>query len=187
MPVTVEPSEFRYVEFDAAEIASMAEDLARTVGLADVPITVEVDETSPLGHTELVSIDPVHIRTQGGAFENPKRIRQLSPEITADVLGRYLRRAADRRSEAFADAPDDDDLEMRQRTAWDVYTVGRLARNGHPVQRQRWLYTFRNRHGFTDESDAAFETLWHADDLTWAQLDQLSADAAAANPGPLER
>lgn len=187
MPVTVEPSEFRYVDFDASQIAAMAEELARTVGLDDVPITVEVDETSTFGHTELVSIDPVHIRTQGGAFENPKRIRQLSPEITADVLGRYLRRAADRRDAAFADAPSDDQLEMRQRTAWDVYTVGRLARNGHPAQRQRWLYTFRNRHGFTDESDAAFETLWNSDQLTWAELDALSAEAAAANPGPLQR
>ena len=47
--------------------------------------------------------------------------------------------------------------------------MGRLGRLGHPVQRQRRLYQFRNRHGFTDAADAAFEQLWEADDLTWAR------------------
>ena len=35
---------------------------------------------------------------------------------------------------------------------------GACARAGHQAQRQRWLYHFRNRHGFTDEADAAFDT-----------------------------
>ena len=98
MPTTVEPSTFRLVDFDAGEIAALADDLARRVGLGDdVQIHVEVDETTPLGHTEVVSLDPVHIRTESGSFEDPKHLRRFSPEAATDVLGRYLMRAADRR------------------------------------------------------------------------------------------
>ena len=56
-----------------------------------------------------------------------------------------------------------------------------------PVRRQRWLYAFRNRHGFTDDADGAFEQLWHGDGLTWADIDRLSEATAATNPGPLSR
>ena len=59
---------------------------------------------------------------------------------------------------------------MPQRTALDVYAVGRLARMGYSVRRQRWLYTFRNRHGFTDAGDGSFELLWSGDGLTWDAL-----------------
>lgn len=187
MPTTVEPSTFRMVDFDAGQIAALTDELARKVGLDDVDIRVEVDETTPLGRTELVSLDPVHIRTESGSLENPKRIRQFSEESATDVLGRYLLRAADRRRPGFGDAPADSDLSVPQRTAWEVYAVGRLARMGYPVRRQRWLYAFRNRHGFTDTADGAFEQLWHGEELTWAEIDRLSEATAATNPGPLER
>ncbi len=188
MATTVSPASFSYVEFDAGTIAALADDLATKIGLgADVPITIEVDETSALGHTDLHSVDPVHIRTESGALENPKRLRQFSPEHAADVLGRYLLRAADRRSTAFADAPSDDDLTLEQRTAWDVHSAGRLDRLGFPVNRQRWQYAFRNRHGFTDAADVAFERLWDGERLSWADVARISDETAAQNPGPLER
>lgn len=188
MPTTVEPSTFTMVDFDAGTIAALTDQLARSVGLgADVPITIEVDETSPTGYTDLVSAEPVHIRAESGSLENPRRIRQFSEEIATDVLGRNLRRAADRRGDGFDDAPPDGDLSVRQRTAWEVYAVGRLARLGYPVRRQRWLYAFRNRHGFTDQADEAFEQLWNSDGLTWAEIDELSETTAATNPGSLSR
>lgn len=188
MPTTVEPSTFSMVDFDAGTIAALTDELARKVGFDDeVQITVEIDETSPMGHTDLVSTDPVHIRTESGAFESAKQIRQFSEEFATDVLGRYLLRAADRRDPAFGDAPDDADLSVPQRTAWEVAAVGRLARMGYPVRRQRWLYAFRNRHGFTDTADDAFERLWNGEGLTWAEIDELSRETAATNPGPLER
>lgn len=188
MPTTVEPSTFRMVDFDAAEIAALTDELAERLGLGgDVEIRVEVDETTPLGHTEVVSIDPLHIRTESGSLEDPKRLRQFSPEVATDLLGRYLLRAADRRTPGFGVPPDDGDLTVPQRTAWEVYTVGRMARMGYPVRRQRWLYAFRNRHGFTDDADGAFEQLWHGEGLTWADIDRLSEATAATNPGPLAR
>jgi hypothetical protein len=188
MPTTVEPSTFTMVDFDAARIAALTDELARKVGLADdVQVFVEVDETTPLGRTELVSLDPIHIRTESGSFENPKKIRQFSEESATDVLGRYLLRAADRRRDGFGEAPPDSELTVPQRTAWEVTAVGRLARMGYPVRRQRWLYAFRNRHGFTDDADGAFEQLWDGDDLVWADIDRLSQTTAATNPGPLGR
>lgn len=188
MPTTVEPSTFRMVDFDAARIAALTDELAHKVGLdGEVEIRVEVDETTPLGRTDLVSVDPVHIRTESGSFEDPKKIRQFSEESATDVLGRYLLRAADRRQPGFADAPADDDLTVPQRTAWEIYAVGRMARLGYAVRRQRWLYAFRNRHGFTDDADTAFEQLWGGEDLTWSDIDRLSETTAATNPGPLNR
>jgi hypothetical protein len=188
MPTTVEPSTFTLVDFDAGEIAALTDELARKVGLGDdVAILIEVDETTPLGRTELVSLDPVHIRTESGAFENPKRIRQFSEDSATDVIGRYLLRAADRRRDGFGDVPPDGELTVPQRTAWEVHAVGRMARMGYSVRRQRWLYAFRNRFGFTDQSDDAFERLWDADELTWAEIDRLSEATAATNPGPLQR
>lgn len=188
MPTTVTPASFSYVEFDADTIAALADELAAKIGLgADVPITIEVDESSALGHTDLESVDPVRIRTESGALENPKRLRHFSPEHAADVLGRYLLRAADRRSTAFADAPPDGELTLAQRTAWDVHSAGRLDRLGFPVNRQRWRYAFRNRHGFTDAADAAFVQLWVGEGLSWADVARISEETAAQNPGPLQR
>jgi len=188
MAATVEPSTFTLVDFDAGQIAALADELARKVGLGeDVPVLIEVDETTPLGRTEMVSVDPVHIRTESGSLEDPKRLRQFSVDTATDVLGRFLMRAADRRREGFGDVPPDSELTVPQRTAWEVSAVGRLARMGYPVRRQRWLYAFRNRHGFTDTADDAFEHLWHGDDLTWSEIDRLSETTAATNPGPLQR
>ena len=66
--------------------------------------------------------------------------------------------------------------------AWEVHAAGRLARAGQQAQLQRWRYHFRNRHGFTDEGDAAFDTLWSADTLSWAEIQALSATALAGIP-----
>lgn len=188
MATTVEPSTFTYVDFDAGHIAALADDLASRIGLdADLPIRIEIDETSALGHTSLESADPVLIRTESGAFENPKKLKAFSDEAAVDVLGRYLLRIADRRSGRFDGAPDDGELTLAQRAAWDVHTMGRLSHMGYPVQRQRWVYLFRNRHGFSDAADAAFQQLWDSPQLTWAELAALSAETEATNPGPLER
>lgn len=187
MPTTVEPAEFSIVDYDAGRIAKLTDDLARAVGLGDAAITIEVDETSALGRTDLASVDPVHIRTESGALEDPKKLREFSEQHATDVIGRHLLRARDRRDPAFGNPPDDAGLTVPQRTAWEVHTVGRLASAGYTVQRQRWLYAFRNRHGFTDAADAAFETLWNGEGLTWDDIDRLSRETAAADPGPLRR
>ena len=185
--VTVTPDEFNFVDFDADLIRSIAERLIDLIGVgSDTVLTIEVDETSPLGRSSIASLDPLVINVESGAFEDPKRPRQQSETGTADVLGRLLLKAADRLDGAFG-APDlDDEAELPYRVAWDVYAVGRLARLGYRAQRQRRLYHFRNRCGFTDTADEVFDEIWTGDGLTWADLVNKVDRALASKPEPVE-
>jgi hypothetical protein len=180
--VEVRPATFSMVSFDAAEIAAIVDRLADQLGLGDVDVVVEVDETTPLGRARVTSIDPVVLAVESGALEDPKRPRQMGVDDASDVLGRLLLRVRDRLDPAFGDVPGDDELSLPVSVAWDVYCVGRLSRLGYRAQRQRRLYHFRNRHGFTDSADAAFDHLWNAESLSWAEIESTSADAAAAQP-----
>ena len=184
MTITVAPETFTLVSYDAAEIASIIDELIAAIGLpSDLDVRLEVDESTPLGRATVASIDPLLITVESGALEDPKRPRNLSRTGSADVLGRLLYRVRDRLDPSFGDPPDDDKLTLPQSVAWDAYCVGRLVRLGfiHYDNRQRRLYHFRNRHGFSDAADDAFERLWMADGLTWADVTALS-DGAVATP-----
>jgi hypothetical protein len=181
VPVEVTPATFTLVEFDAGEIQALVERLASEIGLPeDLAIRIEVDESTPLGMAKVAAFDPVVLTLESGALEDAKAPRRLDARASADVLGRLLFEVRDRLDPAFADAPPDDDLTLPLASAWQTYCVGRLHRLGHRVQRQRRLYHFRNRHGFTDAADAAFAELWTGTDLTWADIEALSEKAAAA-------
>lgn len=177
--VVVSPTTYTYVTFDADRIAAVVTKLLGEIGI-DRPVRVEVDETTPMGRASVSSLEPVTLQVESGAFEDLKRPRQLSEPRVADVVGRLLLRARDRLDPAFGDVPPDGELSLAQNTAWDAYSVGRLGRLGYPVQRQRRLYHFRNRHGFSDVADAVFERLWTADGLTWADIEQACKETAAA-------
>jgi len=180
MAVTVRPSTFTLVNFDAAEITGIAERLRDEVGLpGQLDITIDVDERSPTGRVAVTSTDPLQVSIEGGAFEDPKRPRTLSEANTVDVLGLVFYQTNDRRDPEFGAPEADADLSLAHRVAWDVLAMGRLERLGHPAQRPRWLYHFRNRHGFTDASDAAFDQVWAGRVHSWAELVGLS-DAARA-------
>jgi hypothetical protein len=181
MSVVVRPEEFSLVFFDPAEIRSLLEGLVAEVGLpADMEVTLEVDETTPLGNARISSIDPIVISVESGALEDAKAPRKLDPVASTDVLGRLLFEVKDRLDPAFGDPPPLGDLTLPLASAWQTYCVGRVGRLGHKVQRQRRLYHFRNRHGFTDAADAAFDRLWSADALTWSDIESLSEGAKAA-------
>ena len=176
MPVTVTPDTFTMVDFDAATITAIAERLVTEIGLpADVPVIVRVEERTPMGRVRLLSLDPVDLSIEGGAIEDPKSMRKLSPTRAVDVLGQQLFQVRDRLDPAFGAPALGEPIPLPHQVAWDVYAVGRVARLGHPAQHQRRLYQFRNRHGFTDAADAAFENLWRtADGLTWDALVSVS-------------
>lgn len=183
MSVEVRPESFSMVSFDAAEIRAIVEKLLAELGLpAGLAVTIDVDETTPMGRAQVASFDPVVIAAESGALEDVKRPRQLSVEGTTDVIGKLLFSVRDRLDPTFGEPPADDDLTLQESVAWEVYCVGRLGRLGHPVQRQRRLYQFRNRHGFSDAADAAFDKLWTAEHLTWADITDVSQDALAALP-----
>lgn len=177
--VTIDPEKFTLVLFEADRIRESAAELADRIGV-EGDIHIEVDEPSALGRARVMSVDPVHLWAQGGAFEDPKRPRQLSERNVKEVLGRLLFRVRDRRNPAFAQAPADAELSLAQQTAWDAYCLGRLARLGYEVAKPRRLYHFRNRHGFTDVADAAFERLWDAEGLAWSDIEAVCAETERA-------
>ena len=176
MSVSVTPQEFKFVAYDAALIQRVAEGLLSSLGLDDRDLHIEVDETTPLSRPRVeIGDDTISIRAESGAFEDTKRPRQQSEVATATSLGRVLLRVRDRLAGGFGDAPPDDELTLGQVAAWETYSVGRLQRLGIEVNEQRWRYNFRNRHGFTDAADEAFNKLWAGDGLTWSELQTVSA------------
>lgn len=179
MTVTVEPAEFRFVRYDASEIAELVTRLAEKLGLGGATIEVEVNERSPFGTAELRSIDPIRIAVESGALEHPRVPRTLSPEGVIDVLGRLLLEARDRLDPAFGAPPLGEPVALNHRVAWDTYCMGRLAAVGHRSQPQRRRYHFRIRHGFTDAADDAFDRLWSAERLSWSEVVAIS-DALGA-------
>ncbi|MDP1818808.1 MAG: hypothetical protein Q8K58_02800 [Acidimicrobiales bacterium] len=183
MAVEIRPETFSLVLFDVEEIRALTEQLVAQIGLPrDASVTVEVDETTPLGYAHVTSLSPVMLSLESGALEDPKRPRQMDPVGSADVLGRLLFEVRDRLDPAFGEAPASGDLTLPEASAWQAYCVGRLGRLGHHVQRQRRLYHFRNRHAFSDAADAAFDRLWNGDGLTWADIVAESNGALAAQP-----
>ena len=183
--VEVEPQEFHYVSYDAGHIAEVVGKVADQIGLgADTVVKVVIDEKTPLTRSRTESLDPITLFTEGGAIEDPTEPRKLSDRLTVDVLGKLLLRAKDRIDGGFADAPADADLDLLQQTAWDTYCMGRLERLGYDVRQPRRLYHFRNRHGFNDIVDRAFQRLWTSDALTWADITAICEETAALKAQP---
>jgi hypothetical protein len=177
--VTVAPAEFTFVHFDAGVIEQTVTELLDRLAMGGRDVAIEVDETSPIARVDVHLGDPLRLVVESGAFEDTRRPREMSEEAVAAASGRMLLRVRDRESGQFAGAPADDDLSLAEMAAWDSYSAGRLSRAGYPVNRQRWLYHFRNRHGFTDAADQAFAEIWQSEGLSWDELMAISARAAA--------
>jgi hypothetical protein len=178
-PVTVTPETFSLVEYDAELIRRVATTLADSLGL-DRPVRIEVDESTPLARISVEVGDEIVVRADSGALEDTRNPRHQSETATATSLGRVLLRSADRLHGGFGEAPADNELTLTELAAWETYCLGRLARLGVEVNQQRWRYNFRNRHGFSDDADAAFDEIWASDGLTWAQLKAISERALSS-------
>jgi len=186
--ITVTPDPFRLVPYHTATVHGLAVDAARVTGFPDdVDVALEIDEVLPhplTGTFVDVLGDPprVDMWMSGANFEDPKRPLQFQHELARAELARAFLRACDRLRPEFGNAPADEELSDRQRAAWDVWTEGRAARLGVPATRpDRLLYHYRLQHGFNDVADAVFERLWHADALTWDDLEQACRDTDAAD------
>jgi len=92
MTVTVEPSEFRFVQFDAELIRRVGEGLSAALGI-DRPVHVRVDETTPLARVRVDLGDTIVVHVESGAFEDSRRPREQSDVATTANLGRALLRA----------------------------------------------------------------------------------------------
>jgi hypothetical protein len=171
--VTVDPPSFSLVDFDAGRIAALAAEVGALVGLPDdVTIEIDVDEKTPFGKAwSVVAGRSVTLSIEGGAFEDPQRLRQFSDAGARLVLGRLLYRVVDRLDPGFGDPPADADLTKAEHAAWDAYSLGRYARRADAdAGRAKRHYAFRIRHGFSDASDRAFDQLWHGSGLAWPDI-----------------
>jgi hypothetical protein len=173
MIVTVDPPAFSLVDFDAGKIAALAAEVGEMIGLPDdVVVEIDVDEKNPFGKAwGSVAGRKVSLSIEGGAFEDPQRLRQFSDPGARLVLGRLLYRVVDRLDPTFGAPPSDADLTKAEHAAWDAYSLGRYARRtGLDAGQAKRRYAFRIRHGFTDASDRAFDQLWNGSDLSWADI-----------------
>ncbi len=186
--VEVKPAEFTLVKYDAGLIAGITEELAAKVGVPDdVPIVVDVDEElpSPLTGSAVAIVDGTAVLWfSGGNFENGRRRMEFDEPMARNELALSLFRARDRLQPSFADAPADEELSDAQRGVWDTWADGRAQRLGEETRPVRRRYVFRLYNGFTDVADAAFERLWSAEELTWADLDAIGNECAEADPRP---
>src|SRR5207302_998186 len=107
------------------------------------------------------------------------RVRDVAKIVVSPERFTLVFFDADRIAE-LAGAVADETLSMAQSVAWTVYSEGRCERLGLPTQKARWRYHFRNRHGFSDVADAAFDRLWAGEGLTWAAIEAVCEETAKA-------
>jgi len=186
--VTVTPDPFTLVPFDAAEIASIVEDMAALVEFPpEVGIDVVVDEElfPPLSGQMTDVVDGrAALWISAANLEDTRQPRTFAPEQARADFAAMLLRAKDRLCDDFADAPSDKQLSRGERIAWDIYAIGRTQRLGLPVRRQRELYDFRLQHGFTDVADAAFDRCWNAPSMTFACIREVCKETGASDRAP---
>lgn len=178
MSIRVLPETFEFVAFDAAYTARIAERVTALLGMEDLDVVIDVNESSPLTRID-IDVQPglVTIRPHSGALEDTRLPMQQSELATTVTIARGLLKGRDRLRGGFENAPADADLSLAQIAAWDTYIMGRISRLEIKVIKQAWVYNFRNRHGFSDGADTIFERVWSSDDLDWDTLDELSRSA----------
>lgn len=185
--IRVVPETLRFVRYSADDVARVTRVAAHDAGLpADVPVTLELDEVlgTPLTGTAADLVDgSASLWVSGGTLEDQKRPRELDEDKARAEIGIALLRVLDR-SGPFFGAPVDAELPDAARVVWDTYAEGRLARRGVVVRRPRRHYMFRLYCGFTDATDAAFDRVWGADALDWAEVQRIVADLDALDPRP---
>jgi len=183
--IELRPETFTLVQFDADEVRRIAKEAAARAGVTDA--VVEIDEELPQPITAFVA-GVVEGRGQiwmsGGNLEDARNPAQLHVDNAEVELTAAMLRVRDRLQPGFAAAPDESELSDRDRAAWETWAYGRCARLGLAVREQRSRYALRLFQGFTDVTDAAFERLWAADELTWDDLVKIGDDTAAVDPRP---
>ncbi len=175
--LTVLPDTFEKVFFDVEQIqAAFADAAGRVAGLtSEFSATLTVDEDLPTARMAVVSLDPVAFRAEGGALENTRVPRTFGHDAATAHFTRLLLEYMDRTNPDFGAPPLGETIELGPRIAWDVSLFGRASALGCRVHKPKYLYNFRNRWGFTDAADAAFEALFSAGPTTWAAMQELCA------------
>ena len=172
--ISVSPATFTKVEFTLEQIVSVIEEVQATIGagtsLADADVSVVIDEDQPTARMAVTSLDPIEFAADSGAFEDTRQPREFGVEMASVTMASLFIEHLDRTSEAFG-APDvGEPTDLADKVAWSVYTHARVQRAGYRIHKPKHLYNFRNRHGFSDDADRAFEALWAGQDLTYGDI-----------------
>lgn len=180
---TITPTEFAKVNYDATALARLFDEARALVpGVpSDLPVELRIDEERATTAARIVGRDPWVLQIDGGAVEDTQRPRTVSDNIATVTFCRLLFEIADRLDTAFGAPGIGEPSDPALRVGWDTYCVGRTSRRGPRVHQPKYRYNFRNRVGFTDAADAAFDRLWSATSLTWSEVEALVSDAAGAN------
>lgn len=173
---SVSPESFELVMYDATEIGRVFDAVLATVpGLPEgLDASIAVKEDAPTTRAWIDSLDPLTLTVESGSLENTRAPRTFGEESASATFARLLLECRDRLDPDFGAPPLDSEIDYNDRIAWHVYCYGRATRLGHRVFKPRYLYDFRNRHGFTDAADANYEMLWSADHLTWSDISGLA-------------
>lgn len=176
--IVVKPTAFVHVDFDVDLVTRLVGEAVERVSMpTDTKITVEIDENLSTNRVRVLELDPIRLEVESGAIENYKVPRTVGENESAITFTRLLLEVGDRRSVDFGAPELDDEPTRAHRMAWDVNLFGRTSSLGLRIHRPRYLYNFRNRHGFSDVADRTFDKLWSAEGMTYAEIKSMS-DAA---------
>lgn len=171
--ISVTPSTFTKVEFQLDQIVAVVEEVQATIGalgLIGGDVKLVIDEEQPTARMAVTSLDPIVFALDSGAFEDTRTPREFGVEIASVSLASLFIEYLDRTDDAFGAPPLGEPSDLADKIAWSVYTHARVQRAGYRVHKPKHLYNFRNRHGFSDAADQAFEALWVGQRLTYAQI-----------------
>ena len=170
--ITVTPGTFTKVEFAVSDIESVAAEVMGSMdGVSpDLAVELVVDEDQPTTRMAIASVDPVVFQLDSGALEDTRHPRHFGVEMASVSLASLFVEYLDRLDAAFGAPPVGEPSDLAAKIAWSAYTHGRVQRLGYRIHKPKHLYNFRNRHGFSDAADRAFEALWSGSDLTWADI-----------------
>lgn len=172
--ISVSPSTFTKVEYQLDQIVAVVEEVQATIGagtgLAGRDVELVIDEDQPTARMAVTSIDPIVFALDSGAFEDTRRPREFGIELASVSMASLFLEYLDRADEAFGAPELGQPTDLADKVAWSVYIHARVQRAGYRVHKPKHLYNFRNRHGFSDAADQAFEALWVREDLTYADI-----------------
>jgi hypothetical protein len=172
--ISVSPSSFTKVEFRLDQIVPVVDEVQSRVGadtrLDGADVELVIDEDHPTARMAITSLDPIVFAMESGALEDTRTPREFGVEMASVSLASLFFEYLDRTSEVFGAPEIGEPSDLADKIAWSVYTHARVQRAGYRVHKPKHLYNFRNRHGFSDAADQAFEALWAGNDLTYAQI-----------------
>ena len=177
MGLKIKPDEYSLVHFDPAVVQSAASKAYADAGLESVPVSVEIDESVSFSRAIIGDVEPYVLDIDGGAIEDPKKLSHVAEWRALDTFGRLMLMISDIELKPFGFEGEIAEMSMRQLTAWETYSVGRLVRKGYRNQKGRRRYVFRVAHSFTDVADRCFEELWNGDNLTFSDVRRLSEES----------